>query len=787
MSETIIAFDLYGTLLSTESIATELAKLFGNETSKTLATRARTLQLEYTWRSNSMNRYQSFSNVTRWSFRQATAELGLDLGPAEEERVMNAYNGLDTFPDADAGLRILAKEEAGSVSAYVFSNGDSSMLASSMSTSPALANASSVLPAGKVISVEPLRVFKPHPSVYDYLVGVTGKKDCPGDVWLVSSNPFDVCGAVAAGLRSAWVDRAGRGWLDGLANGTGNNPTMVHQQQSTAHQRQARTRIMCGIHAAISHNVSSPISGTLEANLRCRGPDHLGSLTISLPDNDSHLCVALTSTVLALRGNHTTAQPLLDQGSGSALCWNGEAWRIHGQPVTGNDSEFVLSKLVAASSHSKEAILNTLRAIEGPFAFVFVDKRNKSLYYGRDRLGRRSLLVKLESPFQLSSISDSSTTGWLEVEADGCYSISLTSNSFLSTVEPSRHDWDSNAELISALGIFNATVPKGLDRLTENVEAVGTLKNHLLQSLQYRVQGIPVPPGVNEPQASVAVLFSGGLDCTVLARLAHNLLPKDQQIDLLNVAFENPRIAAQHKDLDPEKLFELCPDRMTGRQSFAELIKNCPARTWRFVAVNVPYSVAMFHRNTVVSLIHPHNTEMDLSIAFALYFAARGQGLAQTSIDTEPTPYSATARVLLSGLGADELFGGYSRHGIAFERKGYEGLIEELRLDVGRLGKRNLGRDDRAMSHWSREVRFPFLDERLVKWAIELPVWQKCDFGNDPNGEKGVEAAKRILRLLARDLGLNAVALEKKRAIQFGARTAKMESGRTKGTTLISA
>ncbi|KAM3435586.1 hypothetical protein NHJ13734_005489, partial [Beauveria thailandica] len=212
MPETIIAFDLYGTLLSTESIATELANLYGNEKAKNLAARARTLQLEYTWRSNSMT----------------TAELGLDLGPAEEERVMKAYNGLDTFPDADAGLGILAtKKEAESVSAYVFSNGDPSMLASSMSTSPALANASSVLPAAKVISVEPLRVFKPHPSVYDYLVGVAGKKDSPGDVWLVSSNPFDVCGAVAAGLRSAWVDRAGRGWLDGLANGTGNNPTMV--------------------------------------------------------------------------------------------------------------------------------------------------------------------------------------------------------------------------------------------------------------------------------------------------------------------------------------------------------------------------------------------------------------------------------------------------------------------------------------------------------------------------------------------------------------------------------
>lgn len=166
-------------------------------------------------------------------------------------------------------------------------------------------------------------------------------------------------------------------------------------------------------------------------------------------------------------------------------------------------------------------------------------------------------------------------------------------------------------------------------------------------------------------------------------------------------------------------------------------------------------------------MIHPHNTEMDLSIASALYFAARGQGLAQTGTDTQPLPYTTTARVLLSGLGADELFGGYSRHGIAFQRHGYEGLIEELKLDVGRLGKRNLGRDDRAMSHWGREVRFPFLDESLVKWAIEMPVWEKCDFGNDPSGEKGVEAAKRILRLLAKDLGLEAVALEKKRAVSL--------------------
>lgn len=163
--------------------------------------------------------------MTRWSFRHATAELGLDLSPADEERVMDAYNGLDTFSDANAGLELLAASK--SATAYVFSNGDPSMLVSSMSTSPALAKASDVLPRARIISVEPLRVFKPDPSVYENLVEIAGRKGDPGSVWLVSSNPFDVCGAVASGLKSAWVDRTGKGWLDGLANGTGNNPTII--------------------------------------------------------------------------------------------------------------------------------------------------------------------------------------------------------------------------------------------------------------------------------------------------------------------------------------------------------------------------------------------------------------------------------------------------------------------------------------------------------------------------------------------------------------------------------
>lgn len=154
---------------------------------------------------------------------------------------------------------------------------------------------------------------------------------------------------------------------------------------------------------------------------------------------------------------------------------------------------------------------------------------------------------------------------------------------------------------------------------------------------------------------------------------------------------------------------------------------------------------------------------MDLSIACALYFAARGTGTAfLDSASSSSTLYTTSARVLLSGLGADELFGGYLRHETAFQRKNYPGLIAELKLDVSRLGKRNLGRDDRAMSHWGREVRFPFLDEELVKWAIGTPVWEKCDFGHT---DGVIEPGKRVLRLLAQELGMSGVATEKKRAV----------------------
>lgn len=61
--------------------------------------------------------------------------------------------------------------------------------------------------------------------------------------------------------------------------------------------------------------------------------------------------------------------------------------------------------------------------------------------------------------------------------------------------------------------------------------------------------------------------------------------------------------------------------------------------------------------------------------------------------------------MVLSGIGADELLAGYSRHRVCFEKHGLEGLNEELRMELDRISSRNLGRDDRVIGDHSKEAR----------------------------------------------------------------------------------
>ena len=356
-----------------------------------------------------------------------------------------------------------------------------------------------------------------------------------------------------------------------------------------------------------------------------------------------------------------------------------------------------------------------------------------------------------------------------------------------------------NSDITSPLHFsINSSLPKQLDPVVGDgtnlpiscltrpqMEARDLLLERLKSSVKRRVSSIPP---ANEGDARLGILFSGGLDCMVLAALATECIPLDEPIDLMNVSFENPRsLKARAKEnalSNQDTLLDsyLTPDRKTGLLGFKELQTRFPTREWRFIQINVPYQDAMEKQQHVLDLMNPLHTVMDLSIAIAFWFASRGIGqLYKTQNDEE---YKSKAKVLLSGLGADEQLGGYSRHRKAFEQvpepnqepNPWSRLVAEISFDVGRISLRNLGRDDRIISDHGKEVRFPYLDENIVEFLSPLPIHIKTD----PRYHRSV-GDKMLLRLVAFELGLGRASCEAKRAVQFGARTAKMEFSRQKG------
>uniref|UniRef100_A0A7C9AWR6 Asparagine synthase (Glutamine-hydrolyzing) n=1 Tax=Opuntia streptacantha TaxID=393608 RepID=A0A7C9AWR6_OPUST len=84
-----------------------------------------------------------------------------------------------------------------------------------------------------------------------------------------------------------------------------------------------------------------------------------------------------------------------------------------------------------------------------------------------------------------------------------------------------------------------------------------------------------------------------------------------------------------------------------------------------------------------------------------------------------------------------------------------------MKLDMQRIWKRNLGRDDRCIADNGKEARFPFLDEDVIRVLLDFPLWEIANLSR-PSGI----GDKKILREVARLLGLHEAAGQPKRAIQ---------------------
>lgn len=346
----------------------------------------------------------------------------------------------------------------------------------------------------------------------------------------------------------------------------------------------------------------------------------------------------LAASLLRMRPGPAVPQPFEfwaeALGEPGFLCWNGEVFG--GVDLRGAcDTPVVASWLRRAAS--VEEWVAMLAAVCGPYAFTVWLPQSGRLWFGRDPIGRRSLLAARDGAFALSStdFGRGAAGAWREVPIGGVFELQVGRSCFVLDRPPhvSQDLWPHVAELCGphTVGGVDCAVrfcpwPPERQLALRLADAVPdataaaelpAAAAALLDALQRAVcvRAVPSTAPVSGPScgaARVALLFSGGVDSSVLAVLLHRALPAGEPIDLVNVCF------------DPHGR---SPDRVTALAVARELARDHPSRPWRLICVDARYGdVAARALPRIRRLVAPKGTVMDHNIGIALWCAARGRG-----------------------------------------------------------------------------------------------------------------------------------------------------------------
>jgi asparagine synthetase B (glutamine-hydrolysing) len=121
--------------------------------------------------------------------------------------------------------------------------------------------------------------------------------------------------------------------------------------------------------------------------------------------------------------------------AGNTLLWNGEVFG-GGVPVPAgeNDTDAVFTALRQRGDSA--SVPSVLGSIEGPWACIFWEASSRSLWFGRDSMGRRSLLLGRAPDggqgWVLASVVPPCCQGWewCELPPSGIFQLQLAAEGF---------------------------------------------------------------------------------------------------------------------------------------------------------------------------------------------------------------------------------------------------------------------------------------------------------------------------------------------------------------------
>jgi 2-haloacid dehalogenase len=193
----VCVFDAYGTLFDVNSAAERTQDALREEWQQ-LAEVWRTKQLQYTWLRSLTGRHVDFWQLTGEALDFALETLKLPKVQLHDQ-LMELYLRLGAYPEIKETLTRL---KAGGLKCAILSNGSPTML------SACIENAGIADFLDAVLSVEEVKVYKPHPAVYQLAVDRFNLK--AGAICYVSSNGWDAYSAKAFGFYAVWCNRSGQ-------------------------------------------------------------------------------------------------------------------------------------------------------------------------------------------------------------------------------------------------------------------------------------------------------------------------------------------------------------------------------------------------------------------------------------------------------------------------------------------------------------------------------------------------------------------------------------------------
>jgi asparagine synthase (glutamine-hydrolysing) len=242
-----------------------------------------------------------------------------------------------------------------------------------------------------------------------------------------------------------------------------------------------------------------------------------------------------------------------------------------------------------------------------------------------------------------------------------------------------------------------------VDEQKEIEEAAEEIKEIFIEAVKKRV-----------PDEDFGLLFSGGVDSTMIAAALQEL---DREFTCYTSGIQHGNVNAP-RDMDwAEKIAEKMDLELEAYEADLEEVEEALPELADWISTT---------------------STVKLGVALPFHFALNGNA-------------SAEEKVVMSGLGSEQLYAGYHR------QQGY--LNKECLSGLRGLFERDLYRDDVVSMRNGYELRVPFLDHELTEHALTIPEDYKVKD----------DYRKYVLRKAAEKLGVpEEVAWRGKIAAQYG-------------------